>query len=146
MLSWSVLIWHIGDVIRKFREAYPREDGQPGGLTRKELADKAGIRQNTLGDVERNVSNFERETLAKIAIALNVTVDGLYAELPSIKLPPNTDPVDAETIARFLKLEREQRDAVRVVVDQFGLFPDRKRSAPDEDHATQPQATPRSGP
>lgn len=133
------LVWHIGDVVRKLREAQQ--------LSRKELADLAGIRQNTLGDLERNVSNFERETLRKVAIALSVTVDGLYGEVPNIKLSPSIDPVDAETIARYLKLERDQRNAVRIVVDQLGLFPDRQR-APESDggNASEPPATAGNGP
>jgi transcriptional regulator with XRE-family HTH domain len=111
MTRSGVLEWHIGDVVRKLREAC--------GLSRNELADRAGIRPNTLGEVERNVSNFERETLAKVAIALNVTVEGLYAQLPGVSVPVTTDPADAETIARFLKLEQDQRRTVRVVVDQL---------------------------
>jgi transcriptional regulator with XRE-family HTH domain len=122
MVGWAAVLWHIGDVVRKFRERQ--------GFTRKQLAARAGVRQNTLGALEKNVSNFEQGTLAKIAVALNVTVDGLYAELPSVKLPPATDPVDAETISRFLQLPREKKQAIRVVVDSFGLFPDRHREPP----------------
>lgn len=139
MLRLSVLLWHIGDVVRKHREAR--------GWSRKQLAHRAEIRQNTLGELERNVSNFEKETLAKVAIALNVTVDGLYAELPSAVVPSTADPTDAETIARFLKLEPEHRHAVRLVVDQLGLFPDRQRApGSDGDHVAQSQPTPRSSP
>lgn len=134
------LSWHIGDVLRKVREAR--------GLTRKELADIVKIRQNTLGDLERGMSNFEQGTLQRVAIALNVTIEGLYAELATVKTPPETDPVDAETIARFLKLSQDQKKAVRIIVDQFGLYPDRQRPAPeDHDHAvTPPRPASRNGP
>jgi transcriptional regulator with XRE-family HTH domain len=125
----DVVLWHIGDVVRKVREMR--------GLSRKEVASSAGIRQNTLGELERNVSNFERETLAKVAIALNITVDGLYAQLPGVTVPAQTDPTDTETIARFLTLNSDQKDVVRRLVDQFGLFADRRQQMPDQDNATQ---------
>jgi transcriptional regulator with XRE-family HTH domain len=135
----SVLLWHIGDVVRKVREAR--------GLSRKELADLADIRQNTLGELERNVSNYERETLNKVAIALQITVEALHAAVPNPQLPSTLSPDDAETIARFLKLEREQRHTVRIVVDQLGRFPDRQRPpGAEQSDAPHTEPTSRSSP
>lgn len=139
MAETAFVVWHIGDVVRKLREAR--------GLSQRALATAARIRPNTLGELERGMSNFERETLQKVAIALHVTIDGLYAELPSLKLSPNIDPADAETIARYLKLERDQRNAVRIVVDQLGLYPDRQRApGTDGGNASEPPASSHSGP
>lgn len=152
VVSWGVLPWHIGDVVRKLRESYRDATHVRDGLTRKELADKADIGAATLGEVERNVSNFEQETLAKIAIALNVTVEGLYSHLPGVAAPPATDPVDQETISRFLQLNLDQRKVIRTVIDQLGFFADRLRApAPDpgnhDDAQPQnPHAAPRNGP
>lgn len=142
----DVIVWHIGDVIQKLREAYVVDKATGRcGLSRKELADKAGIRPDTLGELERNVSNFEQGTLAKVAVALNVTIEGLYAQIPGVSLPVTTDPVDAETIARFLKLEADQKLVVRKIIDQLGLFPDRQRAVSPNDAAQNPESTPRSG-
>lgn len=69
-----VLLWHIGDVLRKVRDTQ--------GLTRKDVAARSGVRQNTIGDVESLKSDFQRTTLEKIAKALDVTPEYLWAKIP----------------------------------------------------------------
>lgn len=141
MLEFAVLVWHIGDVVRKMREAYVDKATGHCGLSQRELADRAGIRPNTLGDLERNVSNFSRETLHKVTLALNITIEGLYAQLPGVSLPVTTDPVDAETIGRYLQLDPSHRRVVSLLVDTLGHFPDRAVLH----HADHAEPTPRSG-
>lgn len=137
MANSRVVVWHIGDVVRKLREAW-RDPTHPDGLSRKELAARAQVRANTLGDVERGVANSELKTLGKIAIALNVTVEGLYAELPGVQVPTTTDPLDAETIALFLQSSREERHAVRVLIDTLRNVRDPKLTTTTDAHHAQP--------
>ena len=139
--------WYVGDVVRKLREQR--------GWKKEELAEKADLRPNTVGDVENNVVNPDspkvQKTLAKIAVALStdsvtVTVEGLYAQIPGASLPPTTDPVDVETIRRLLTLDGDNKAAIRHMIDQLGLFDDRPRAQPaDDDDAHQSKKFPRSG-
>jgi transcriptional regulator with XRE-family HTH domain len=142
-----VIQWYVGDVVRKLRETR--------GLKKEQLARQAGLRPNTVGDIENNVVNPDsprvQKTLAKIAVALStdsvtVTVEGLYAQIPGASLPPTADPVDLETIRRFLEQDGDTKAAVRHLIDQLGLYDDRPRAQPaDHDDASQSRQLPRSG-
>jgi len=147
MVETALTQWYVGDVVRKLREGR--------NLTRSQLARRAGIRPNTLGEIESNVTNPEspkaQRTLAKIAVALStesvtVTVEGLYAQIPGATLPPTTDPVRLESVRRLLALDDDSHAAARHVIDQLGLFDDRPRAQPaEDDHAHHARQVPRSG-
>ena len=65
--------WHIGNVIERVRTEK--------GMNQAELAAKAGVRPNTLGDLENRRKNTRLETLERVAGALGTTVGDLYCEL-----------------------------------------------------------------
>jgi transcriptional regulator with XRE-family HTH domain len=65
--------FHIGNVIEKIRSER--------GVNQAELASKAGIRANTLGDLENRRKNSKLETLEAVAEALGYSVGELYSEL-----------------------------------------------------------------
>ncbi len=73
------MMWHIGDVIRKRREAL--------GMTQKELAARAHVRPNTLGDLER-YGVRDHATLRKVMRALGTTEQALYRDLPDAQAVP----------------------------------------------------------
>jgi transcriptional regulator with XRE-family HTH domain len=66
-------VFHIGDVIRKLRKDL--------GLSVQQLAERAKVNKGTLSAIERGDSNFRRETLARIAKALNTTTTRLFGVL-----------------------------------------------------------------
>lgn len=60
----------LGDSIRELREK--------NKLTLKELADKSGVGQSTINDIEKGkAQNPKAETLAKLANVFNISVDEL---------------------------------------------------------------------
>lgn len=65
--------WHIGNVIEQIRTEK--------GMTQAELAAKAKVRPNTLGDLENRRKKSRIETLERVAEALDTTVGDLYCEL-----------------------------------------------------------------
>ncbi len=69
-----MIVWHIGDVIRKLREAKH--------WNQKVLAHHAAIKPNTLGNIERGFLNFEWATLSAIARALGLTAEELTGQMP----------------------------------------------------------------
>jgi len=72
--------WHAGDVIKKLRES--------ADLTQEQLAELAKIpRTATIGAVE-NTGNYKRETLKKIASALNVRDADILSLIPGNELAP----------------------------------------------------------
>jgi transcriptional regulator with XRE-family HTH domain len=65
-------------------------------LTQRELADKIGISRSMIGDYEKNRSRIYDEMLARIAIALSTSIDGI------IGLKHFSNEED-ETSLRFMK-------------------------------------------
>lgn len=59
-------------------------------MTIKELADKSGVGQSTISEIETGkAKNPKSETLSKLANVLNVTVDSLLAEKWDDEYNPN---------------------------------------------------------
>ena len=80
-LPWThtTAVFHIGDVVRKLR----RENG----LTLVQLSQRARVSKTTLSGLERKGENFERDTLRKIAKALDTTEGALYELLRALQAP-----------------------------------------------------------
>lgn len=53
---------------------------EAAGLTQAELANRAGMKQPRIADIERDASNPTLETISRIALALGVSADQLLAE------------------------------------------------------------------
>lgn len=66
-------IEHTGDKIRKHRLAQ--------NLTQKELGQKCNMYESQIRKYETGKANPKRETLQKIAIALNIPLESLYSDL-----------------------------------------------------------------
>lgn len=128
------LVWHIGDVIRKLREAR--------GWTKGQLAKKAGLEPNTVGSVERYGDTVGREpgTLEGLLRALEIDAARLHALVPVARdsishavIPTTDDQEVAELQKRLAALDPDQRKAFLLLVT--GLSGEGHRNARrDEGH------------
>lgn len=114
------MVWHIGDVIRKMREAR--------GWSRQALATKARIRPNTLGDLERYGERYEQGTLASVVRALSTTEAALFQAIPGDVSSPviaAIDPNDPDVRAweTLKSLPDGQRALVRQMIFGFAALP-----------------------
>lgn len=78
--------WHVGDVVRKLREA--RRWNQ------KRLATVAKINKATIVSVEENAPGTKRETYEKIAVALRMSLGELFSMVPMISQAPPPEDVE----------------------------------------------------
>lgn len=62
----------LGDKVKKIRKSL--------GITQKELAETIGVSQSTIGMIEGNRQGASNDTLLKLSIALNTTVDELLSD------------------------------------------------------------------
>lgn len=76
-ITAAVVSWHIGDVIRKLREA-------KGFDSAAKLAAKAGIDRSTVYRIE-NGGKFDETTIDALAAALGVTARQIRAQVPGNK-------------------------------------------------------------
>lgn len=58
-------------------------------MSQRDLADRAGVRQALISQIEVGTANVTLDSLLKIAIALQVEVDTLFVGEPKAK-PPGT--------------------------------------------------------
>lgn len=65
-------VFHVGDVIRKLRKER--------NWTVEELAEKAGVGKMTVSSIERGEANYRRETVEKIAAALDTSTARLEVQ------------------------------------------------------------------
>ena len=74
-----VLTWHVGDVVRKLRSAQ--------GLSIEQLIVLVDppLNKNTVSDFENDPSKAKAETFARIAEALGMTEQEIYALVPTIR-------------------------------------------------------------
>ena len=93
-------VFHVGDVVKKLRT---QRD-----WTLEQLAEQAKVNKGTLSALERGEGNFRRDTLERIARALDTTVEALYVALPSVRsgaTAPETatesDEIDVSDYTRF---------------------------------------------
>lgn len=76
------LNWHVGDVVRKLRDAADK--------TQEKLAAEVKIRPATISAIERT-GKYDPETLEKIAPALKTTVAEIYALVPTATAPEGAE-------------------------------------------------------
>lgn len=72
------------------------------GLTQIDLAEKAGVRQATISELESGAANSTLVIVEKVAIALEVTIADLFETSDRL-------PVDAELVRKFSQLPQEQQ-------------------------------------
>ena len=70
-----MLIWDFRRIGNKLYEIRKRK-----GLSRAEVAEKAGLSDRTYADIERGSVNMRIETVLKICKALNITPDEILTE------------------------------------------------------------------
>lgn len=68
-----MLVWHIGDVVRKIRATR--------AIVGKQIQSQTGVKPNTVSRVEKGM-DFLPSTMEKIASALGMTTMDLYAQVP----------------------------------------------------------------
>ncbi|GFN37178.1 helix-turn-helix domain-containing protein [Tepidimicrobium xylanilyticum] len=100
----------LGEKIKKLRESY--------GMTIKDLSDKSGVGQSTISEIETGkAKNPKSETLAKIANALNVTVDTLLVEKWDDKYNPNGELAEQVKFIESLQLGTPEQ-ALKFILSQ----------------------------
>lgn len=100
----------LGEKIKKLRESY--------GMTIKDLSDKSGVGQSTISEIETGkAKNPKSETLAKIANALNVTVDSLLAEKWDDEYNPNGELAEQVKFIESLQLNSPE-EALKFILAQ----------------------------
>lgn len=94
----------IGDRIKALRKAK--------GIRQAELAKKAGIKQPSLSDIERNeTKSLKASTLLLLAKALETSPDHLRTGRGSPSKPIDTNAVEAEVVSVYQKLTPAHRRA-----------------------------------
>lgn len=71
---WMTISWHVGDVVRKLREAK--------GWNQTKLGEKAGLNKATIVTLENTPDETKTGTLGKTAKALGLDIKGLYSLVP----------------------------------------------------------------
>lgn len=103
-----------------------RELRKKKGLTQQQLAEKVGISNVSLSNYERGAQMPDLNTLARIAVELDVSTDillGISDEITESEMP-RTD--EARILAKGIdKLPKEQREqALSVVRAMFAKYED----------------------
>jgi transcriptional regulator with XRE-family HTH domain len=120
--------WHIGNIVEKIRDER--------GIKQGELAAKAKMRPNTLGDLEKRRKKSRIETLESVADALEVPVSELYLELEGKRKPAQSQrPIGNSKHAELLQRLNEILDSNSKWVPMIESFIGAASSAtPKGDH------------
>ena len=112
----------VGDRIKEARKR--------ANLTQQEVSDKLGIKVPSYQQYESGKRNPKRETLQKIAEALEVDASDLYDAVPDRKglelvaPPPDPDPREAELLGNFHQLNEAGQDQL-ITQSRYLLTDDR---------------------
>ena len=90
------ITWNLGDVIGKVRELI--------GKTRAQLAEMSGLSAYRMGVIERT-GNCRNSTLARIANALDVEIQDIYANVPKTARTAAEIGICKEHLPMFRKLD-----------------------------------------
>ena len=104
MLVTSMQI--IGDKLYRIRKKT--------GLTRAEVAEKAGLSDRTYADIERGSSNMRAETLLGICNALSITPDDIFVD-ENVK----TNLQQEEIIERLNSCTPKEKDTAFKMIDVY---------------------------
>lgn len=104
MLVTSMQI--IGDKLYRIRKKT--------GLTRAEVAEKAGLSDRTYADIERGSSNMRAETLLGICNALSITPDDIFVD-ENVK----TNLQQEEIIERLNSCTPKEKDTALKMIDVY---------------------------
>jgi transcriptional regulator with XRE-family HTH domain len=99
----------VGNAVRAFRTRQH--------LTQEQLAERSGLSQKFIGEIERGVANPTIETVSQLASALALDISDLLGL-------PGAPPEDHYRISkRDLQLVREAADSLGSVMQRFGSNP-----------------------
>ena len=91
-------------------------------MSQEELAFKAGISAAHLGQIERALKNPTVDTVAKIAVAMGVSITTLFTDEQA--KPDAGSPVISKINAHLMDMtEDQQRDFLRIVRIFHGYLP-----------------------
>ena len=76
------LHWHIGDVVVKLRSIRK--------MNAKELAQRAGVKGNTISALENGTGRSQAKTVKKVARVLGVSVEDIFSLVPAPTHTPDT--------------------------------------------------------
>jgi transcriptional regulator with XRE-family HTH domain len=106
----------IGSIIGK-RIRYYRKNV---GLTQEQLAEKAGLHNTYIGQIERGEKNATIKIIYKIAVALDVPLDVLFSDIMSVPEKSAPDPA-TECYSAISKLEIDrQKKMLTIIKDIIG--------------------------
>ena len=101
----------VGQNIKKYRKAL--------NLTQEELAQKVGVIQSNVYRWENDVVSPSIETLKKLAVTLNVSVDGLLFTNEERQQLNISDKELLERLKEIENLDPEDKKAVIRIIDSF---------------------------
>jgi transcriptional regulator with XRE-family HTH domain len=106
-------VFHVGDVIRKLRT--------DAGIDQRELAKRARMSVTTLSELERGQGNQRRDTIQRLAKALNTNVEDLYASVATMRVDANAGSgklavFDQELLERWALLKPDTRDSLQKMI------------------------------
>jgi len=93
--------WTLGDVVRKLRLAKE--------WTQEQLATKAGVNTISVVRLERESEKSERQTIERVARALDVAVADLYAYVDELSLSAGLSEGERRTVMLFQRRLIEKR-------------------------------------
>lgn len=91
----------LGDKVKQLRKKI--------GITQQELAASIGLSQSAIGMIEGNKQGASKDTLIKLAHALNTTVDYLLSNDIDISTNDNTDESIVEIDDDIRRIERARK-------------------------------------
>ncbi|SFT06136.1 helix-turn-helix domain-containing protein [Paenibacillus sp. BC26] len=96
-----------------------RELRNQKGWTQEQLAEKAGFYYTYIGSVERGEKNISLLNLQKIADALQVEVNELFAYAQEISVPSSKEKTIIELFEMMLKLKLNDLKKIKTIVKEF---------------------------
>ena len=100
------MVRFIGDIIRELRE--------DKDIKQKDLAALFNVKENTWSQYETNSRTPDVETIKKIAVYFNVSIDYLL-DLTCVKYNPK-DPMFQELLIQFMQLNNNQKE---IIIDKI---------------------------
>ena len=100
-------------------------------LTQKELAEKIGVRHNSISSWENGVNAIDIETLLHICQVLGVSITDMYGGFDStVPSPDSPEPKLDENIKKYLLLNAEGKKKAGERIDELLELPKYRNSTP----------------
>lgn len=115
---------------------YLREQRVAAQLSLRQLAERAGVSNPYLSQIERGLRKPSAEILGSLADALDLSAEALYVRAGILEAPRTTGAVEAAVTADPALTDRQRR----TLLDLYSLFVSERRApaSPDEDSPAAP--------